>query len=120
MDRETQGREMRKLGSAPDYIVGSAHAITDDGIIMVGSGSGSQLGAYAYAAGKVIIVVGHQKLVRDIAEARRRIVEYSLPREFVRMQEVGYPGSIIGKTLTLEADFGSRIDVILVPETIGF
>jgi acyl-CoA hydrolase len=120
MDRETQGREMRKLGSAPDYIVGSAHAITDDGIIMVGSGSGSQLGAYAYAAGKVIIVVGHQKLVRDVAEARRRIVEYSLPREFVRMQEVGYPGSIIGKTLTLEADFGSRIDVILVPETIGF
>jgi LUD domain len=120
MDRETQGREMRKLGAAPDYIVGSAHAITDDGIIMVGSGSGSQLGAYAYAAGKVILVVGHQKLVRDVAEARRRVVEYSLPREFVRMQEVGYPGSIIGKTLTLEADFGSRINVVLVPETIGF
>jgi hypothetical protein len=120
MDRETQSREMRKLGAAPDYIVGSAHAITDDGIIMVGSGSGSQLGAYAYAAGRVILVVGHQKLVRDLAEARRRVVEYSLPREFARMQEVGYPGSIIGKTLTLEADFGSRIDVILVPETIGF
>jgi LUD domain len=120
MDRETQSREMRKLGAAPDYIVGSAHAITDDGIIMVGSGSGSQLGAYAYAAGRVILVVGHQKLVRDLTEARRRVVEYSLPREFVRMQEVGYPGSIIGKTLTLEADFGSRIDVILVPETVGF
>jgi acyl-CoA hydrolase len=120
MDRDTQGREMRKLGAAPDYIVGSAHAITDDGIIMVGSGSGSQLGAYAYAAGRVIIVVGHQKLVQDVAEARRRVVEYSRPREFARMQDVGYPGSIIGKTLTLEADFGSRIDVILVPETLGF
>jgi hypothetical protein len=36
------------------------------------------------------------------------------------MQGVGYPGSIIGKSLTLEADFGSRIDVILAPETIGF
>jgi LUD domain len=120
MDREAQGREMRKLGAAPDYIIGSAHAITDDGIIMVGSGSGSQLGPYAYAAGKVIIVVGHQKLVRDIAEARRRVVEYSLPREFARMRELGHAGSIIGKTLTLEADFGSRIDIILVPETIGF
>ncbi len=120
MDRETQSRERRKLGAAPDYIVGSAHAITEDGIIMVGSGSGSQLGAYAYAAGRVILIVGHQKLVRDLAEARRRLVEYSLPREFARMQEVGYPGSIIGKTLTLEADFGSRIDVILVAETIGF
>jgi hypothetical protein len=120
MDRETQLREMRKLGAAPDNIVGSAHAVTDDGIILVGSGSGSQLGAYAYAAGQVILVIGHQKLVRDLAEARRRVVEYSLPREFVRMQGVGYPGSLIGKTLTLEADFGNRINVILVPETLGF
>jgi acyl-CoA hydrolase len=120
MDRQTQGRGMRKLGAAPDYIVGSAHAITDDGIILVGSGSGSQLGAYAYAAGKVILVVGHQKLVRDLEDARRRLVEYSLPREFTRMQSLGQPGSLIGKTLTLEADFGGRITVILVPERLGF
>ncbi len=120
LDRETQGREMRKLGAAPDYIVGSAHAITDDGIILIGSGTGSQLGAYAYAAGNVVLVVGHQKLVRDLTEARRRLVEYSLPREFVRMQGFGYPGSLIGKTATLEADFGGRINVILVPETLGF
>ena len=66
LDRATQGREMRKLGAAPDYIIGSAHAITDDGQIVVGSGSGSQLGAYAYAGGNVILVVGHQKLVRDL------------------------------------------------------
>jgi hypothetical protein len=61
LDRATQAREMRKLGAAPDYIIGSAHAITDDGQIVVGSGSGSQLGAYAYAGGDVILVVGHQK-----------------------------------------------------------
>src|ERR1700724_2907705 len=36
LDRETQGREMRKLGAAPDYIVGSAHAVTDGGEIVVG------------------------------------------------------------------------------------
>ena len=63
MGRETQDREMRKLGAAPDYIVGSAHAVTEDGQIVVGSGSGSQLGAYAYAGGLVILVVGHRKLV---------------------------------------------------------
>ena len=53
---------MRKPGAAPDYIVGSAHAVTDAGEIIVGSGSGSgtQLGAYAYAAGHVILVIGHQ------------------------------------------------------------
>ena len=120
LDRETQGREMRKLGAAPDYIVGSAHAITDEGEIIVGSGSGSQLGAYAYAAGSVILVVGHQKLVRDVPDGLRRLREYALPREYGRMQSVGYPGSLLAKSLIIEREPGGRITVILVPETLGF
>jgi hypothetical protein len=120
LDRETQGREMRKLGAAPDYIVGSAHAITDDGVVLVGSGSGSQLGAYAYAAGSVILVVGHQKLVRDIPEGLRRLREYALPREYGRMQSVGYPGSLLAKTLIIEQEPSARISLFLVPETLGF
>jgi hypothetical protein len=120
LDRETQGREMRKLGAAPDYEVGSVHAVTGDGRLVVGSGSGSQLGAYAYAAGRVILVVGHQKLVRDVEEGLRRVREYSLPREFARMQTLGYPGSLLAKTLLIENEPGGRITVILVPETLGF
>jgi YkgG family uncharacterized protein len=120
LDRATQSREMRKLGAAPDYIVGSAHAITDDGQVVVGSGSGSQLGAYAYAGGNVILVVGHQKLVHDVVEGLRRVREYSLPREFTRMQGVGYPGSLLAKTLIISNEPGGRITVILVPESIGF
>jgi hypothetical protein len=120
LDRETQGREMAKLGAAPDYIVGSAAAITEDGILLIGSGSGSQLGPYAYSAGSVTLVVGHQKIVRDHDEGLRRIHEYSLPREYVRMQSVGYPGSLLAKVLTIYAQPGGRIRVILVPETLGF
>jgi LUD domain len=120
LDRETQGREMRKLGAAPDYIVGSAHAVTDDGEIIIGSGSGSQLGAYAYAGGNVILVIGHQKLVRDLDEGLRRVREYSLPREYARMQSVGYPGSVLAKTLIIHYEPSGRIKVILVPETLGF
>src|SRR5712671_4744937 len=120
LDRETQGREMRKLGAAPDYIIGSAHAVTDDGEIVVGSGSGSQLGAYAYAGGNVILVVGHQKLVRDIEEGLRRVREYSLPREYGRMQSVGRPGSLLAKSLIIHYEPSGRIKVILVPETLGF
>jgi hypothetical protein len=120
LDRATQDREMRKLAAAPDYIVGSAHAITDSGEIIVGSGSGSQLGAYAYAAGRVILVVGHQKLVRDLDEGLRRVREYSLPREHARMQSVGRPGSLLAKTLIISYDRSGRITVILVPETLGF
>ena len=120
LDRATQGRERTRLGAAPDYIVGSAHAVTDDGQLVVGSGSGSQLGAYAYTAGKVILVIGHQKLVRDLDEGLRRLREYSLPREYVRMQGLGYPGSLLARTLILHYDPASRIEVILVPATLGF
>jgi L-lactate utilization protein LutC len=120
LDRETQDRERRKLGAAPDYILGSAAAITDDGEIVVGSGSGSQLGAYAYAAGEVILVVGHQKLVHDLEDGLRRIREYSLPREHIRMQSAGYPGTLLAKTLILHREARPRTTVILVPETLGF
>jgi L-lactate utilization protein LutC len=120
LDRETQDRERRKLGAAPDYIVGSAHAITDDGVVIVGSGSGSQLGAYAYAAGSVILVVGHHKLVRNEDEGMRRLREYSLPREYGRMQEAGYAGSLLAKVLVIHREPRGRIRVILVPETLGF
>jgi hypothetical protein len=120
LDRETQAREMRKLGAAPDYIVGSAHAVTDDGEVVVGSGSGSQLGAYAYAGGHVILVMGHQKLVRNLDEGLRRVREYSLPREYLRMQGEGYPGSLLAKILLICYEPSGRISVILVPQTLGF
>jgi len=99
--------------------IGSKPAL-DDGQIVVGSGSGSQLGAYAYAGGHVILVVGHQKLVRDLDEGLRRVREYSLPREFARMQSAGYPGSLLAKTLIIHNEPSGRINVILVPETLGY
>jgi hypothetical protein len=68
----------------------------------------------------VIIVVGHQKLVRDLPHGLRRVREYALPREFARMQGVGYPGSLLAKTLIIEQEPSARITVILVPETLGF
>jgi hypothetical protein len=120
LDRQTQARERRKLGAAPDYIVGSAHAVTEVGEIIVGSGSGSQLGAYAYSADHVILGIGHQKIVRDLDEGLRRLREYSLPREHARMRAAGFPGSVLAKTLILHYERAARIKVILIPETLGF
>lgn len=123
MDRATQHREMRKLASAPDYILGSVHAITDDGILLIASGSGSQLGPYAQSAGKVILVAGHQKIVRNVEDGLRRIHEYALPLEDARMKRLGMPGSRVGKVLLIERESpmaADRINVILVPETLGF
>ncbi|HEX6492571.1 MAG TPA: LUD domain-containing protein, partial [Candidatus Dormibacteraeota bacterium] len=67
MDREMQKREMRSLASAPDVVVGSAHAVTEDGSVLLASASGSQLGPIVSGAGRVILVVGGQKIVPDLA-----------------------------------------------------
>src|SRR5689334_738528 len=77
LNRATQQREIRKLISSPDVVIGSVHAITEKGEVLIASASGSQLGSAAAGAGKVIWVVGAQKLVRTLEEGFRRIREYS-------------------------------------------
>src|SRR5260370_37573728 len=79
LDRQTQGREWRKLVSSPEYVVGSVHAVTEQGQVLIASASGSQLASYVFGAGHVIWVVGAQKIVRDLGEGFRRVREYSYP-----------------------------------------
>jgi len=121
MDRATQGREIRKLGGAPDYAAGSVHAITEDGHILIASKTGSQLGPYASGAGKVIWVAGAQKIVKDIAEGMRRIEEYSYPLEIVHMQQLYNSDTGINKVLIINREFRpDRITLIIVKEKLGF
>lgn len=121
MDRATQGREIRKLGAGPDFAAGSAQAVTEDGHIIFGSKTGSQVGAYASGAGKVIWVVGAQKIVKDIAEGLRRVEEYCVPREEVHMQELYKVGTELNKILIYRKEFQpGRATIIIVKEKLGF
>ena len=123
MDRATQGREMRKLGAAPDWDLGSVHAVTQDGQLVIVSNTGSQLGALAYAGGRVILVVGAQKIVKDLDEARQRVDEYILPLESKRLsQRLGKTvQSSVSKILVIGREIvPGRITVILVNKVLGF
>ncbi|HUH99368.1 MAG TPA: LUD domain-containing protein [Anaerolineales bacterium] len=121
LDRKTQSNEIRKLRTIPDYIVGSVHAITEDGKVLVSSFGGSQLAPYASGAAKVIWVVGAQKLVRDLNEAFRRIEEYSYPLEDARLLGALGIHSAIGKTLIVNREVvPNRITIVLVKEELGF
>lgn len=121
MNRETQGREIRKLGGAPDYAAGSVHAVTEDGHVLIASKTGSQLGPYASGAGKVIWVVGAQKIVKDFNEGLRRIQEYCYPLEDVHMHQLYNTGTNINKILVVNAEFRpNRITMIIVKEQLGF
>jgi hypothetical protein len=121
MDRATQGREIRKLGGAPDYAAGSVHAVTEDGQVLIVSNTGSQLGPYAYGAGNVIWVVGAQKIVKDLNEGLQRIYEYCLPREKVHMKQLYNAGTGVNKILIVNKEFRpNRITMIIVKEELGF
>ena len=120
MDQRTQRDEMRRAGAAPDVMVNSAHAITEEGQIVVTSASGSQIGPIASGAGKLILVIGSQKIVPDLDTAFRRIREHVFPYEDARLQEAMGVGTKITRTLILDRDFmPGRTTVILVRQPIG-
>jgi hypothetical protein len=113
--------DARRLGASPDVVVGSVHAVTVDGQIVVASASGSQLSAYAAGASEVFLVVGAQKIVADLETAFRRIETYSLPLESQRLMQVYGQPSVIGKLLILRQEiFPGRTTVVISRERVGF
>jgi L-lactate utilization protein LutC len=120
LDFATQLQEMKAIAGQPDFALGSVHAITRDGTLVIASASGSQLASYAWGAAHVIFVVGAQKLVPSAEQARRRIVEHSLPLEDARAYAAYGQNSQIGKILEIHQENPGRIHVVLVRQSVGF
>lgn len=120
MDRDAMRAAMRTMGATPDYMLGSAHAVTEDGELVFASATGSQLGPYASGANHVAFVIGSQKIVPDLAAAIERIRTCVQPYEDARMKEQGMPGTKLTRLLILEGEWlPGRTTVVLVREPIG-
>jgi LUD domain len=121
MDREMQGRELRQLAAAPDFVVGSVHAVTEEGSLLIASASGSQLGPLVSGAGHVIFVIGGQKIVPDVGAGLRRIQEYCFPLEDRRAREAyGVPSGVNNVLIINRSIAHGRISALLVRESLGF
>ena len=121
LDRATQADEIRRLSAAPDVMLGSVHAVTETGSLLAASMSGSQLGPYVSGAGRVILVVGTQKIVSNLQEGLRRINEYAFPLEDARAQAAYGIHSAVNKVLIINREIvAERITVVLVDEALGF
>ena len=121
MDRETEAHEIRRLGAAPDVMLGSVHAVTETGSLLAASMSGSQLGPYASGAGRVIFVVGTQKIVPDLEQGLLRINEYAYRLEDARAQAAYGVRSAVNKVLIINREITpGRITVVFVDEVLGF
>jgi L-lactate utilization protein LutC len=111
----------RKMGASPDWWINSAHAVTEDGRLVLASNTGSQLGPIAFGAGNVIFVIGAQKIVPDLDAAMRRIEEHVIPLENVRMQGLYGVNTNLSKLLIINKEVRpGRFTVVLVREPLGF
>jgi hypothetical protein len=120
MDRETQMADIRRLGAAPDVMLGSIHALTETGSAVTASYGGSQLAPYVYGAGRVIWVVGAQKIVPNLEAALERIEQFALPMEDARARNAYGMGSAVNSLLIMNRQHPSRTTVIIVREALGF
>jgi acyl-CoA hydrolase len=120
LDFATQAQEMKVIGGQPDYALGSVHAVTRDGTLVIASASGSQLASYAWGAANVIFVVGAQKLVPTLPAAHDRIYQHSLPLEDVRAQAAYGQHSSVGKVLEIHQELPGRIHIVLIRQPAGF
>ena len=114
-------REFRRTTTTADYFVGSVQAIAETGEIVVASGSGSQIGAFAYGARRVIMVAGTQKICPTLAEAEARTRGYTLELHDRWLEGRGSGPAPIGKFLVMEHEpVVGRITMILIPESLGW
>jgi hypothetical protein len=121
IDRKTNEAEFRRLSQSPPYDVGSVHAVTEEGDLLIASATGSQLGPYAFGAGKVVWVVGAQKIVPTLQDGLKRLREYSLPLEDARALQAYGMNSSLNKILILTREPNpTRANVVLVEEVLGF
>jgi acyl-CoA hydrolase len=120
LDYGTQLQEMKAIGGQPDYALGSVHAVTRDGTLVIASASGSQLASYAWGAANVIFVVGAHKLVSTPEEARERVYSHSLVLEDGRAVAAYGQHSFVGKILEIHQELPGRIHIVLVRHEVGF
>jgi hypothetical protein len=120
LDFATQAQEMKAIGGQPDYALGSVHAITAGGTLVIASASGSQLASYAWGAANVIFAVGVQKLVPTLEAAHQRIYTHSLPLEDARAQAAYGQHSQVGKILEIHQELPGRIHIVLIRQQVGF
>jgi hypothetical protein len=114
---------LRKQAVLSDFYLGSVHALTRDGAMIIASNTGSQLPPIVFTSPNLIFVVGSQKIVRDVNAGLKRLNEYVVPLEDERMRKIYKTGTMLSKLLIFYREnqlFGRKIHLILVRENLGF
>ena len=101
----------------PDCYFSSANAITENGVIYNVDGNSNRVSALLYGSEKVIIVVGVNKLVKDLAEAVYRVKTVAAPKNCVRLHKNTYCAKN-GKCVSLNLEHPEMCDGCGSPDRI--
>lgn len=113
--------KMRRQSVTAEYFTASVNAITEDGELVAVDGSGSRVGAYPFAAGKLILVSGVNKIVPTLNDAFDRIKNVVLPLEDKRAMKRYGGHARFAKWVIIEREgIKDRTNLILVKENLGF
>jgi len=83
VDEEERDELKRKVFFSDVYVIGT-NAVTLDGKLVNIDGNGNRVAAMIYGPKKVIIVVGANKIVKDVEDAIRRVREICAPQNAIR------------------------------------
>ena len=112
---------LRRRSVAAEYFLGSVNAIAETGELFACDASGSRVGAYPFAAGRLLLVSGVNKIVPTWQDAIARLREHAYPLENERALKAYGAPSTVGKVVIMEREiFPGRTTLILVKEKLGF
>ncbi|MBP7831980.1 MAG: LUD domain-containing protein [Candidatus Pacebacteria bacterium] len=106
-----------------DFYLGSVHALTEDGELVIASASGSQLPSIVHTAKNIIFVVSTMKIMPNLEAALDRVRTHVVPLEDARMKSVNMGGTALAKIVLFEMEpafTGRKIHVVFVNEALGF
>jgi hypothetical protein len=114
---------LRRQALLADYYLGSVHALSEAGELIIASNSGSQLPHIVFSSPNVVFVVGTQKIAPTLEAAEKRLQEYVIPLEDARMKSAGAAGTKLNKLFYFFGEptyTGRKVSILLVKEKIGF
>ena len=119
---QAKAADLRRQAQAAQYAISSVDAVTEDGDFAVADASGTRI-AVVHAAGKVVFVIGANKLVPTIADAEDRIRNYCFQIESARVRAAyGWPSSNVSNLLVVHTHglMPAKFHFIIVKESLGF
>ena len=121
--------DRRRKGMLTDVFVCGTNAITKDGKLVNADGSGNRVAALIFGPKKVVVIVGINKIVENVEDGFKRLMEVSAVKNIDRMNskaiEMGKTprhnlDNIANKFTYIKADEKDRITIIIVNEELGY